>query len=915
MTEQASLPFLQGGGQMGARMRAFRWEEAPVGPPRRWPQSLKTAVATLLQCQLPMYVAWGPAFTQFYNDAYRPILGSKDAEALGGAAPQVWNEIWPTIGPMWQEVLAGKPVGFDDFKLTIERFGYPEDCYFNFSYSAVLDDGGTAAGVLVTFVETTARVKNELRLAFLDNLAQATRQLASPAEVMRTSAELLGRHLGVNRCAYAQVLEDENTFDLVGDYNDGVDSIVGRYRFTDFGDPVHRLMLRDAPYVNDDVETDPVTRDADRSAYHRTQIRSVICVPLHKKGRFVAAMAVHQAAPRHWSQDEVDVVRTVADRCWESLERMRADAAVRDEAQLLEVLNRTGIMLSAQLDLEALLQQVTDAATRLTGAAFGAFFYNGVDAQGEAYLLYTLSGAPRESFEKLGHPRATDLFGPTFRGEPPIRIGNVRTDPRYGQWAPHHGMPAGHLPVCSYLAVPVVSRSGGVIGGLFFGHPQPDVFTERSERLALGVAGQAAVAIDNARLYASAQEATRQRDLLLESERAARQEAERAGKVKDEFLATLSHELRTPLSAIMGWVHILRRKLPDDLADLRRGVEVIERSTRVQVQLIEDLLDMSRITAGKIKLTVEPLAPVSVVEAAIEVLRPAAEAAGVTIEADLDGTDVVRGDAARLQQVVWNLVANALKFTPRDGSVRVSVRQEAAHVVITVVDTGVGIAPEVLPHIFERFRQADGSITRRFGGLGLGLSIVRHLVQMHEGTVSAHSDGPGRGSTFEVRLPVAAAVNALPSAPAPLRGGDSLEGMDVLVVDDEADARDMLERILQECGATVRAAASAEEALRQVASARPDVMVSDIGMPGMDGIQLIQRLRAQALEADERIPAIALTAFARAEDRQRVLEAGFDDHLAKPLEPHALITRIAALAAARPRRDPGVPRTGIICSP
>lgn len=664
----APSPFCRAGGAMAQRMRDFAWENTPVGPVDRWPRSLKSLVMTLLECQLPMYIAWGPQFTQFYNDAYRPILGAKDASALGNSAPVTWSEIWSTIGPMWAQAMEGKPIGFDDFKLTIERFGYPEDCYFNFSYSAVRDDEGRAAGVLVTFAETTERVHSEKRLRLLDELSQNTRAHSEPAEVMRSTSALLGQYLGVNRCAYARVLADEDTFDLIGDYNEGVSSIVGRYRFTDFGAEVLRLMRANRAYVNPNVDEHPLTAGTDLSAYRRTQIQAVICVPLHKDGKLVAAMAVHQSVPRTWTHEEIELVETVVDRCWDALERLRAEAALREEARCLELLNRTGSDLSGELELQALLQRATDAATELTGAKFGAFFYNGVDSHGEAYLLYTLSGAPRQAFEALGHPRPTAVFGPTFRGEPPIRVNDVLADPRYGQWGPHFGMPEGHLPVRSYLAVPVIGRSGEVIGALMFGHPETDIFSERSERLAVGIASQAAIAIDNARLYSRAQNDAEERRRLLESERAARGVAERLSTVKDEFLATLSHELRTPLSAITGWVHILKRRLPTSDPQLLRGIEVIERSTQLQVQLIDDLLDMSRISAGKLSLDLQPLAPVSFVQQAVDVIQPSAEARGVKILTTLDAVGCVLGDARRLQQVVWNLVSNAVKFTPRGGA-------------------------------------------------------------------------------------------------------------------------------------------------------------------------------------------------------------------------------------------------------
>ncbi|MCD6078543.1 MAG: hypothetical protein K0R89_2481 [Ramlibacter sp.] len=890
-------------GEMGERTREYPWHETALGSVDSWPASLRSTVAMLLECKLPMYLAWGPQLVQFYNDAYRSILGDKHPAALGASTPDSWSEIWPTIGPMWQQVLGGEAIGFDDFKLTIQRFGYPEDCYFNFSYSPVRDDEGRVQGVLVTFAETTRRVLNERRLRFLDDLAQATRSLTDPQEVMRVTAAMLGRHLQVNRCAYAHVLDDQDTFDLVGDYNDGVDSIVGRYRFADFGERVLDLMRRNVVYVVHDVDDDPQVTPADLPAYRGTQIRSVICAPLHKQGRFVAAMAVHQATPRHWREEDIELVQTVLDRCFDALERMRSEAAQREESRLLELLNRTGATLASELDLDVVLQQVTDAATEMTGAQFGAFFYNGRDENGEAYLLYTLAGAPRAAFENFGHPRPTGLFGPTFRGDPPIRVHDVLADPRYGQWGPHHGMPKGHLPVRSYLAVSVTGRSGEVIGGLFFGHPEPGVFTQRSEQLAVGIAGQAAVAIDNARLYAKAQQSADERMALLESERAARVEAEAASTVKDEFLATLSHELRTPLSAIQGWVHILRRKLGAQQADLQRGVDVIERSTRVQLQLIDDLLDMSRIRAGKLSLDLQPVAPATFVQAAVDMVRATADAAGITMAVHMEPVGLVFGDAGRLQQVVWNLLANAVKFTPRGGEVRVALRESASAAEISISDTGGGIHPDHLTRIFERFRQADSSITRRHGGLGLGLSIVRHLVEAHGGQVAASSAGEGKGATFTVSIPLfdgggiddAQADRKSPDSSSPADAPD-LSGLQVLVVDDEPHSRELLERMLSECGARVLSAGDARAAMALLGSHVPDVLVSDIGMPDIDGYQLLRMVRGLPHPALQRLPALALTAFARAEDRARSLSSGFEAHLTKPMDPAQVLATVARLA-------------------
>lgn len=580
----------------------------------------------------------------------------------------------------------------------------------------------------------------------------------------------------------------------------------------------------------------------------------------------------------------------------------RTEEALRDETRLLEITNRTGAMVASTLDLPSLVQTVTDAATQLSGAAFGAFIHNENDASGDAYMPYTLSGVPREAFEHFAHSRASPLFSPTFGGETVIRCDDVLTDERYKKIAPHYDVAAGQLYLRSYLAVAVSSRAGEVIGGLFFGHPSPGVFTDRTERLITGIAAQAAVAIDNARLYKAAQHAAEERRALLESERAARSEAERMSAMKDEFLATLSHELRTPLSAILGWSQVLRRSARKE-SDLQNGLEAIERNARIQTQLIEDLLDMSRITSGKVRLDIQAVEPVSAVEAAIETVRPAADAKGIRIEKVLDpGAAPVSADPSRLQQVVWNLLTNAIKFTPKNGKVQLLLQRVNSHIEISVADTGVGIKPEFLAHVFERFRQGDPSTTRKFGGLGLGLAIVKNLVELHGGTVRADSAGEGRGATFTVCLPLKVVHRSSFDEPRlhprtphslPLNFTADLTGIKVLVVDDEPDARRLIKRVLDDCGAEVATAASAESALQLFHHDPPNILVCDIGMPDIDGYELLRRVRSLEQGIGAQTPAIALTAFARSEDRIRALRAGFRVHISKPVEPSELIATVA----------------------
>ncbi|HYC01550.1 MAG TPA: ATP-binding protein [Candidatus Limnocylindrales bacterium] len=584
-------------------------------------------------------------------------------------------------------------------------------------------------------------------------------------------------------------------------------------------------------------------------------------------------------------------------------ESRRVEEALREETRLLELLNRTGTAISSKLELPALMQAITDTATELSGARFGAFFYNLTDNGGDSYQLYALSGAPREAFEEFGHPRATPIFGPTFRGEAIVRSDDVQADPRYGRMAPHYGLPPGHLPVHSYLAVPVILRDGTVIGALLFGHPERGVFNERSERLISAVASQAAVAIDNARLYEDVKRASRERELLLEAERAARSEAERINLLKDEFLATLSHELRTPLTAILGWSHVLAsgRYGP---ADLERAIEVIGRNARVQTRLIEDLLDMSRIISGKVRLDVQRFDPATVVGVAIDSVRPSAEAKNIRIRKMFDAdVGLISGDSNRIQQIVWNLLSNAVKFTPAEGSIEVVLRRGETHIEIVVRDTGQGIEAEFLPMVFDRFRQADSSSTRRYGGLGLGLAIVKQLVELHGGSVRADSAGPGKGSTFTVTLPRASMVGEQDAARGQARVGPGqasyekmpLHGLRILVVDDESDTRELIQRVFEHCDADVHVAAGAKAALESIPVLRPHVLVSDIGMPEMDGYQLIRAVRRLPAEQGGRTPAVAVTAFARSEDRTRALLAGYQVHIAKPIEPAELVATVASL--------------------
>jgi PAS domain S-box-containing protein len=426
---------------------------------------------------------------------------------------------------------------------------------------------------------------------------------------------------------------------------------------------------------------------------------------------------------------------------------------------------------------------------------------------------------------------------------------------------------------------PIRNRSGRIVGVVL-------VFRDISARR---------------RAEAERHNAAAERDRLLESERAARSEAERASRVKDEFVAMVSHELRTPLNAILGWTHLMSQSR-DDPDILVRGLDVIVRNTRVQAQLISDLLDVSRIVSGKLRLTIEKLDMKPLVESAIETVQQSAEAKHVSIRKQIEATSAIAGDSSRIQQIIWNLLSNAVKFTPEGGSIVVGLRQRKFDVELTVSDTGVGIRQEFLPHIFERFEQGNPSITRRFGGLGLGLAIAKHLVDLHGGTIDAASEGDGKGARFTVVLPTGSAVEMTNdtarsgSDAAAAAGADALQGMRILVVEDEKDTLDFVSRFLVSRGAEVVTARSAAQALALVPTARMNVLISDIGLPDVDGYELLREIRRLDASAAGGVPAIALTAYARADDRLLAFRAGYQAHVAKPVDPNELLATIVDLA-------------------
>lgn len=580
-------------------------------------------------------------------------------------------------------------------------------------------------------------------------------------------------------------------------------------------------------------------------------------------------------------------------------DRKRAEAQIRQQAVRLQRLSQAALTINSTLSLDEIALLITEQARDIIGAhqSVTSMMIN----QDWAEAIHTVSLSDkyvqwRNANDKVEEARLYSLVRQMQR---PMRMTQAELE-AHPNWQKMGKAAGNHAPMRGWLAAPLTSRTGDNIGLIQLSDKVEAEFTEEDEAILVQLSQMASAAIDNASLY---------------------EESQRANRIKDEFLAVLSHELRSPLNPILGWTRLLRtRKFDPEATD--RALETIERNAKLQTQLIEDLLDVSRILRGKLILNVAPVDLAATIEAALETVRLAAEAKGIQIQLMLSAeVGLISGDAARLQQVIWNLLSNAVKFTPAGGQIEVRLERDkfkqtedrshnqqqgrsnphfhSSYAQIIVTDTGKGIAPEFLPYVFEYFRQEDGKTTRKFGGLGLGLAIVRHITELHGGTVRAESRGEGQGATFTVRLPLLNQAGQRQKDEASLQSVSqssypSLAGLRILVVDDEPDMRELLGMILEQAEATVNYAASAAEALLALVQLKPDVLVSDIGMPEIDGYMLMRQVRSQ-IKRERPLPAIALTAYAGELNQQQALSAGFDRHLSKPIDPEVIVTTIASL--------------------
>jgi PAS domain S-box-containing protein len=694
--------------------------------------------------------------------------------------------------------------------------------------------------------------RSEARSKFMIHLDDALRILTDPTEMSATAARLLAEHFNCERTLYVEVEADEDHCEVTGEFTPNLPSIAGRYRISEYGADYIAAVRANRAYVEHDTSRESLSI-REREAFAALRIGSFISAPLFKGGRLVALFVVHSQYPRKWSDEEIEDVGLVANRCWESIERARVSRA-----------------LAASEDLFALSVESAELGTFYCPMPMGPIVWN--NKCKEHFWLGPEAEITFDLFYSVVHPEDRErtraaVERTVFHREPyDIEYRTVAPDGRL-RWIRAKGR-------AYYDATGAPTRFDGVTLDI----TELKIAEERREQ-------------------------------LLAAERSAREEVEHVSRMKDEFLATLSHELRTPLNAILGWSRILNSG-PLDSEDARQGLEAIQRNARAQTQMIEDLLDMSRIISGKVRLDVQKTVLADVVAQAVQTVRPSAEVKGVRLMTVLDPyAGPVAGDPGRLQQVIWNLLTNAIKFTPKGGKVQIVLERVNSHLELSVADDGEGIDPAFLPFVFERFRQADASTTRRHGGLGLGLNIVKQLVELHSGSVRVKSHGKGMGSTFTVTLPVSASTHTAdsehhadrqhPRTPSSIKSviePPRVDGLRVLVIDDDADARLVMSRILGDAGAIVRTASSVTEAMEELRRNLPEIIVSDIGMPGEDGYDLIRKVRSLSPAEGGRIPAVALTAFARSEDRQRALLAGYQMHVAKPVEPSELLTVCSSIA-------------------
>lgn len=818
------LGFLAGGGAMGGLIRAHDWAATPLGPPESWPQSLRSALSICLHSSAPTAIYWGPELRLLYNDAWSPVPADRHPWALGRPAREVWADIWTVVEPQLSAVISGGE-GFSTFDqmLPIVRDGVACETYWNYSFTPLYGESGAIEGVLNQGHETTDRI-----------LYERSREAAASRQ----------RRLFQQAPGFITILDGPtHVFEFV---NDAYRRLFGD---RDFVGKTIREAFPELEGQGFYEWLDDVYASGERFVAERTPI--LLDYPGAPPGQRFLDFIYEPVT------DDDGRVTGIFCEGFDVTTAHVAEQALREQSTALETLYSVGAALAGELDLERLIQMVTDAGVALTGARFGSYFHNVMDESGERLHLFTLSGAAREDFINLGRPRATGVFGPTFRNESVVRSGDILADPRYGQFEPHRGMPTGHLPVRSYLAVPVVARSGTVLGGLLFGHPDPDRFTEQHERLMLALAGHAAVAIDNARLFQEVQtanETLEQRVTERTAELAEAHEALRQAQKMEavgQLTGGIAHDFNNLLAGITGSLEIIERRLEQGRTDgLDRFIHGAQTSAQRAAALTQRLLAFSR------RQTLDPKpTDVNRLVFGMEDLISRTVGPAITVEViGAAGLWPAKVDAAQLESALLNLAINARDAMPQGGRLTIETANKwlddraargrdlapGQYLSICVTDTGSGIPDAIVDRIFDPF-----FTTKPIGqGTGLGLSMIHGFVRQSGGQVRVYTERD-HGTTMCIYLP--RYTGDLGEDEGVM--GDSIvefgAGETVLVIDDEATVRMLIVEVLNEAGYVALEADDGPSGLRILRSdVRIDLLITDVGLPGgMNGRQVADAAR------------------------------------------------------------------------
>ena len=864
--DAARLPYdlLASDSAIRAGYAARDWSSSPAGHPAAWGPVLRSAVGMILDSRFPMFIAWGPQLVMLYNEAYIELLEDKHPAALGTPLRTVWPALWNGVQPLVEQAIAGLPTYGEDVPRMITRAGEPFEACFTLAYSPLRDERGDIGGALCVINETTARVALERRQALQLQLADRLSGMLDADQIAEVANDTLGHYLGASNIFQGVNDETRGSFRIRAHWTpQGSGELVGREAFhADFGPEVMAELRAGRALAVEDVRTDPRTAPF-LGAYQRLGIVSLLVQPYARHGRLLGGLNVLDHRPRRWTPEERELASDIAERVWSAIERAdnarELRTAVARQSSLLAI-------FEFQLGLADVLRRLdnADAILRHTAALLGRFLKASRVVYGEydaARRQVTFQANYVDGVAALHGSLDTTVFGANFetleRGETWVSE-DLEHDQRTGALATWPAYRA--LDVGAGVAVPL-SRNGTLIACLFVSQATPRAWSEDELRVIGDVVERAWSAIERVR----AEEALRAAD-----------------RRKDEFLAMLAHELRNPLAPIAAAAQLLNLG-PQDSNRVARTSGIIARQVVHMTGLIDDLLDVSRVTRGLAVLERAAVDVKAVVADAVEQVRPLVEARRHELALHLaPGPACVEGDHKRLVQVLANLLNNAAKYTPEGGCLGLSMTADADGVTIAVTDNGIGIASDLLPTVFDLFSQAERTPDRAQGGLGLGLALVKSLVELHGGSVTAASAGRDCGSRFTVRLPRIEAPLAAGVAAAGLAGKPAGTGLRVLVVDDNVDAANTMAMLLDAAGYCATVAHDPHEALRRAQADAFDACLLDIGLPGMDGHELARRLRGLAGSAGALL--LAVTGYGQPDAAQAGTSA-FDAYLLKPADP------------------------------